>query len=76
MVAEIKEPIEEIKELYSQINRKTEFMVELAKALGKRPNTLKNHWFTLFWSIPIELELFVLEFLKEKIKSQKQHADI
>lgn len=63
--------IDEIKELYNQLNHKTDFMKELADKLEKRPNTLKNHWFTGFWSIPIEHENFVLNFLKNKIESQK-----
>jgi hypothetical protein len=61
---------EEIKKLYSQLNHKTDFMLIVAKDLNKKPNTLKNHWFSGFFSIPDEYQERVIELLKITIKKQ------
>lgn len=62
--------IDEIKELYSQINEKTKFMEMVASDLIKKPNTLKNHWFSSFFSIPDEYQERVMELLQNTIKEQ------
>lgn len=60
--------IENIKELYSQLKNKKEFMEIVSSDLDKKPNTLKNWWFSGFFSIPDEYQERVLELLKETIK--------
>ena len=64
-------PIDEIKDLYSQVKRKNDFMKALAESLGKKPNTLKNHWFSGFFSIPDEHLEETKTFLQSTIKKQE-----
>lgn len=64
------EKIGNIKELYSQLKNKKEFMEIVSDDLDKKPNTLKNWWFSGFFSIPDEYQDRVLELLKETIKNQ------
>lgn len=56
--------------LYPQIHVKNEFFMKLAKHLGKKPNTLKTHWFSGVWSIPDEHQAQVVDFMQNYIKSQ------
>jgi hypothetical protein len=64
-------PIEQIKDLYSQIKQKTKFIEAAAKAIGRSPNSLRNHWFSEFWSIPAEHQETVKLLLEETIKGQE-----
>lgn len=63
--------IEDIKTQYSQVTRKTDFLIALAKELKRSPTTIRNHWFSAFWSIPEEQQPRTLELLKKTIKDQK-----
>jgi len=63
-----------IQTLYSQIEKKTDFIKLVAKDLGKSPLTLRHHWFGQFWSIPEENQQRVKDLLKKQIKKQKQVA--
>lgn len=62
--------IEKIKNLYSQVKGKTEFIKAVATDLNKSPLTLRNHWFSAFWSIPEENQARVVELLEERIQEQ------
>ena len=62
--------IEKIQMLYSQIEKKTKFIKEVAADLNKSPLTLRNHWFSAFWSIPEESQARVVELLEERIQEQ------
>ncbi len=44
--------IDNIKQLWEQIDSKTDFMILTANDLNKKPNTLRTHWFSKsgFWS--------------------------
>lgn len=66
--------IDQIKELYAQIDHKTQFIANLAEKLGKSPQSLRVHWFAQFWSIPEEYQPKVVKFLKYTIKEQKHPA--
>ena len=65
--------IENIQNLFSELNNKTKFIKEAADDLNKSPNTLRHHWFSNsgFWSIPEEYQPRVVELLQNKIKEQK-----
>ncbi len=66
--------IENIQELYAQINHKTNFIKMAAKDLGKSPLTLRAHWFGLFWAIPEHHQPRVVELLQNTIKKQNEKA--
>ena len=66
--------LEEIKELWKQINHKRDFMLEVSEELDRTPNTLYTHWFARFWSIPEQEQPKVLELMKAKIEEQKTAA--
>jgi len=59
--------IENIKTLYSRINKKTKFIEMAADDLEKSPLTLRHHWFSAFWSIPEEYQERVVELLQNTI---------
>ena len=63
--------IDEIKQLYSQINKKTKWIEDTAKDIGKSPLSLRHHWFAQFWKIPDEYQPRVIELLKTTIKNQE-----
>lgn len=63
--------MDNIKDLYSKLNHKTNFTILLAKELGKSPNSLRVHWFGNFWSIPEQYQDTVIRFLQNTIKNQK-----
>lgn len=63
--------IDEIKDLYSKIKKKGEFMIVLANKTGKKPNTLKNHWFSCYFGIPEEYQEITKSLLEETIKNQQ-----
>lgn len=62
--------IKEIQGLYAQIQKKTEFIKLVANDLGKSPLTLRNHWFSAFWSIPDENQPRVKALLCETLEKQ------
>ena len=64
--------IENIKNLYGQINQKTKFIGEVAADLGKNPQYVRSHWFSSFWTIPEIYQGRVVELLQNKIKAQNQ----
>ena len=71
-----KDAIEVIRELYDQIDKKTKFIIKVAKDLGKSPQTVRVHWFAQFWSIPEEYQQRVIELLEETIKNQNEPARV
>ncbi len=64
--------IQNIKNLYAQIDKKVDFLIELANDLDKSPNTMRNHWFGNFWSIPEEYQERVVELLQNRIALQNE----
>lgn len=70
MVAETLTPIEEIKSLYGQIKEKTKAIELIAVNIGRSPRSLRNHWFSEFWAIPLEHQKAVKKHLEEIIKGQ------
>ncbi len=66
--------IEEIKGLYSKINHKTNFIIKAAEVLGKKPTSLRSHWFGNFWSIPEHHQAEVKELLEKELEEQKETA--
>ncbi len=63
---------ETIQNQYQSLDNKADFIREVAKELKKKPGTLKNHWFSCFFSVPTAHEDRVIEMLEEKISLQNQ----
>lgn len=62
--------IDNIKALYQQVNKKTEFIKVCAAYFGKSALSLRNHWFGNFWSIPEIYVDEVIKLLQNTIKNQ------
>lgn len=65
---------ENIQKLYNQLNDKSEFISEVAMAFGNTPQSIANHWFGRFWSIPEEHRPKVVKMLQDKVDKQNQKA--
>lgn len=69
--------IENIQKLYKQVEKKSDFIVSVAKEVGNTPLSTRTHWFSNFWSIPEEYQCKVVEMLQKTIakqNSQKQEV--
>lgn len=62
----------QIKTLYLAVNKKTQFISELATALKKSPRATRNNWFGGFWLIPIDHQPAVIKMLEKTIKRQEK----
>ena len=58
---------EEIQKKYKQLDRKMEFIKELAAELGKQPRSIQSNWFAGFKIIPKKYQKKVLEFIEKKL---------
>lgn len=76
-----KDRILEIQKLYNKLpfGTKGSTRRELADHINEfyeakviQSNTIKNHWFTDEWVIPIPYQNMVISFLTEKIENQNQ----
>lgn len=65
--------IDNIKTLWKQINSKTQFMIEFSKSIDRSTNTLHNHWFARFWSVPKTLEDETISYMQNYIRNQKNN---
>ncbi len=63
--------IDEIKDLYSKVSKKTKFIILASVELEKSALTLRHHWFGQFWSIPEEHQSKVKELLELTIENQE-----
>lgn len=65
--------IEEIKVLYAQVDYKKGAILAISKATGRKPNTIKGHWFSEanFWSIPESEQETVKRELETIVNKQK-----
>ena len=61
---------DQIKELYSQLKEKTKFIELVAKKVNRSPKSLRNHWFSEFWSIPEEYQQTVIDELNKTLLNQ------
>lgn len=62
--------IDNIKELYNQIEHKTNFTIEVGTYFKKSPQSLRVHWFGNFWSIPDKYQDELITLLQNKIANQ------
>ncbi|TXD45875.1 hypothetical protein [Polaribacter sp. IC073] len=70
-MAELKTKIDNIKNLWKQINNKTAFIIECSSAVDRSANTLHNHWFARFWQVPNEKQDEVIIYMQKWIFNQK-----
>lgn len=67
----IKNPkIKEIGRLYNKVAKKGSFIFEFSNFINRSPNTLSNHWFGNFWSIPEDKQEETESYLKAYLKKQ------
>lgn len=64
--------IDNIKDLYSQINKKTKFIGEVAKELDLNPQYVRGHYFSSFWTIPDDKQDTIISMLQNKIAEQNK----
>lgn len=62
--------IDNIKELFEQLDKKFEFINTVAVDVNRKPLYLKQHWFREFWAIPEEYQARVVELLQNAILVQ------
>lgn len=67
--------IENIKNMYSKINKKTQFIGMVAEDLGKNPQYVRGHWFSAFWTIPEHYQNRVIELLQNTIANQPKKVE-
>lgn len=63
---------EQVKELYSKINDRTAFLINVANKYDVAGTTLKNHWFSPLFSVPKKHIDSVIEDLKETLSRQSE----
>ena len=56
--------INNIKELWSKIDGKKDFVLECAKYFDMKATSLYNHWFSGFWSIPKNKQEKLITFME------------
>jgi len=63
-----------IKQLFKSVDNKTEFVELLSKEFNRKPASIRNNWFSAFYSIPQEHEARVVELLQRTIAAQNFKA--
>jgi len=61
---------ENIKQLFNQIDNKFDFIILLSKEFKVKPNSIRNNWFSSYYSIPEKHESRVVEILQQTIRQQ------
>ena len=59
-----------IKQLFNQIENKFDFILLLSKEFKVKPNSIRNNWFSTYYSIPEKHESRVVEILQQTIRQQ------
>lgn len=66
--------IDNIKNLWSKIDYKTGFIEDASEAFKRSKNTLHNHWFARWFSVPEDEQDEVIKFMQNYIKQQNKVA--
>jgi hypothetical protein len=61
---------ENIKHLFNKIDNKFDFIILLSKEFKVKPNSIRNNWFSSYYSIPEKHESRVVEILQQTIRQQ------
>ena len=59
---------ENIKELFDQIENKLDFINLLSNEFKTKPNSIRNNWFSSYYSIPEKHEPRVKRLIIKKLK--------
>ena len=64
--------IDNIKDLYGQLNDKEKFILLLCDEFGGSPRAKRNNWFSDsgFWNVPEKKQVRVVEIMQKIIYSQ------
>ena len=66
--------MKEIKDLYSQLNNKSEFVDVVSEKFNKNPGTVRNHW--LYGNaMPLEYQKEFRRLLKKAVKNQTRFLE-
>ena len=76
VTADKKDKIKEIRIGYQKIKGKSDFIMEVALDVARAKGTIKNHWLSGLWDIPLEFQNRVLELITNKIKNQNHEKSI
>lgn len=59
-----------IKDLYGLVSDKKDFIIKVSAAFKRRPNSVSNHWFCGYFSVPEAIEDEVISFMQAYVASQ------
>ena len=59
-----------IKHLFDQIDNKLDLISLLSNEFKVKPNSIRNNWFSSYYSIPEKHESRVVEILQQTIRQQ------
>lgn len=62
--------IDNIQELYAQINQKTKFIKMVADDFNLNPQYVRSHYFSSFWTIPYDRQDRIIELQQKTIANQ------
>jgi len=68
--------VDNIKELYAQIEDTNDFIMDCSTEFNRTPKTIAHHWFcdSGFWSVPKEFRARVIELMQNRIRLQIMNA--
>lgn len=59
-----------IKDLYGLIADKKDFIMKVSAAFKRKPNTVSNHWFCGYFSVPEVIQDEVISFMQAYVSNQ------
>lgn len=67
--------VDNIKEnLWPQVQDKVDFIKKCSADFGRSANTINNHWFGRFWSIPQDLVDDIIVYMQNYIANQPKKS--
>lgn len=68
--------IQNIKNLYSEINNQKEFCLLLSKEFELKPNSIRTNWLSTYYSVPDKYQARVIEILQKTINQQNNRKQM
>lgn len=62
--------MDNIQEMYKQIDRKNDLFTAIAKEFKMSPISIKTNWFSSLWAIPEDKQTKVIEIMQKSILEQ------
>lgn len=67
--------MQDIRDLYSQLDHKTNFTIIAGQYFERSPQYLRVHWFGNFWNIPKGFQKPLKRLLMEAVKEQRKNQE-